>query len=68
MHSMLLVRRWLVGVTLWLALVLPGSGQQILINELMAAGQSVLAIQNARYFQEIQDKSEQLALASEHKS
>jgi signal transduction histidine kinase/DNA-binding response OmpR family regulator len=32
------------------------------------AGQSVLAIQNARYFQEIQDKSEQLALASEHKS
>jgi signal transduction histidine kinase/CheY-like chemotaxis protein len=32
------------------------------------AGQSVLAIQNARYFQEIQEKSEALAAASEHKS
>jgi len=32
------------------------------------AGQSVLAIQNARLFREIADKSEQLALASEHKS
>jgi GAF domain-containing protein/HAMP domain-containing protein/anti-sigma regulatory factor (Ser/Thr protein kinase) len=32
------------------------------------AGQSVLAIQNARLFREIADKSEQLALASQHKS
>jgi signal transduction histidine kinase/HAMP domain-containing protein len=32
------------------------------------ASQSVLAIQNARLFHEIADKSEQLALASEHKS
>ncbi|HEX6002608.1 MAG TPA: cache domain-containing protein, partial [Burkholderiales bacterium] len=32
------------------------------------AGQSVLAIQNARYFHEIEEKSEQLAAASEHKS
>ena len=32
------------------------------------AGLSVLAIQNARYFQEIEEKSEQLAAASEHKS
>jgi signal transduction histidine kinase len=32
------------------------------------ASQSVLAIQNARLFREIADKSEQLALASEHKS
>jgi signal transduction histidine kinase/DNA-binding response OmpR family regulator len=32
------------------------------------AGQSVLAIQNARYFHEIQEKSEELAAASEHKS
>jgi signal transduction histidine kinase len=32
------------------------------------ASQSVLAIQNARLYREIADKSEQLALASEHKS
>jgi signal transduction histidine kinase len=32
------------------------------------ASQSVLAIQNARLFREIKDKSQQLALASEHKS
>jgi K+-sensing histidine kinase KdpD len=32
------------------------------------AAQSVLAIQNARLFSEIQDKSRQLAVASEHKS
>ena len=32
------------------------------------ASQSVLAIQNARLFREIADKSEQLALASQHKS
>ncbi len=32
------------------------------------AAQSVLAIQNARYFREIQDKSEALAAASQHKS
>jgi signal transduction histidine kinase len=32
------------------------------------AAQSVLAIQNARLFREIADKSEQLALASQHKS
>src|SRR5262249_35599849 len=32
------------------------------------AAQSVLAIQNARLFREIEDKSRQLQLASEHKS
>ena len=32
------------------------------------AAQSVLAIQNARLFREIEDKSQQLAMASEHKS
>src|SRR4029434_2077808 len=32
------------------------------------AAQSVLAIQNARLFREIEDKSRQLGLASEHKS
>jgi signal transduction histidine kinase/putative methionine-R-sulfoxide reductase with GAF domain len=32
------------------------------------AGQCVLAIENARLFREIADKSEQLALASQHKS
>ncbi|MGH8703538.1 MAG: sensor histidine kinase, partial [Burkholderiales bacterium] len=32
------------------------------------AAQSVLAIQNARYFNEIQEKSEELAAASQHKS
>src|SRR5262249_27840524 len=32
------------------------------------AAQSVLAIQNARLFREIEDKSHQLQLASEHKS
>src|SRR5262249_14713726 len=32
------------------------------------AAQSVLAIQNARLFREIEDKSRQLAQASEHKS
>jgi hypothetical protein len=32
------------------------------------SAQSVLAIQNARYFREIQDKSEALAAASQHKS
>jgi hypothetical protein len=32
------------------------------------AAQSVLAIQNARYFREIQEKSEALAAASQHKS
>jgi signal transduction histidine kinase len=32
------------------------------------AAQSVLAIQNARLFREIEDKSRQLAMASEHKS
>ncbi len=32
------------------------------------AAQSVLAIQNARLFRELQDKSEQLAAASQHKS
>src|SRR5205823_9873202 len=32
------------------------------------AAQSVLAIQNARLFQEIEDKSRQLEIASQHKS
>src|SRR2546427_3980141 len=47
--------------------VRPFSDRQI---ELMAifADQAVIAIENVRLFDEIQDKSRQLALASEHKS
>src|SRR5262249_14313996 len=47
----------------------PGSFPQGTIHLLQTfAAQSVLAIQNARLFREIEDKSSQLQLASEHKS
>ena len=47
----------------------PGDFPQGTVNLLQTFGaQSVLAIQNARLFQEIEDKSRQLELASQHKS
>src|SRR6516225_5152510 len=47
----------------------PGNFPQGTIHLLQTfAAQSVLAIQNARLFREIEDKSRQLQLASEHKS
>src|SRR5262245_2248986 len=47
----------------------PGSFPEGTIHLLQTfAAQSVLAIQNARLFREIEDKSQQLQLASEHKS
>ena len=47
----------------------PGKFPQSTIELLQTfAAQSVLAIQNARLFAEIEDKSRQLAMASEHKS
>jgi GAF domain-containing protein len=48
---------------------LPGEFAESTITLLETfADQSVLAIQNARLFQEIEDKSRQLELASQHKS
>jgi signal transduction histidine kinase len=47
----------------------PGSFPAPVLDLLQTfAAQSVLAIQNARLFQEIEDKSRQLELASQHKS
>jgi signal transduction histidine kinase len=47
----------------------PGNFPKGTINLLQAfAAQSVLAIQNARLFHEIEDKNRQLQMASEHKS
>jgi signal transduction histidine kinase len=47
----------------------PGSFPKDIIRLLQTfAAQSVLAIQNARLFREIEDKSHQLELASQHKS
>ena len=47
----------------------PGSFPKDIIQLLQTfAAQSVLAIQNARLFREIEDKSHQLELASQHKS
>jgi GAF domain-containing protein len=47
----------------------PGSFPKGIIHLLQTfAAQSVLAIQNARLFREIEDKSRQLQVASEHKS
>ena len=47
----------------------PGNFPKNTINLLQTfSAQSVLAIQNARLFREIEDKSRQLAMASEHKS
>jgi signal transduction histidine kinase len=47
----------------------PGEFPQSTVDLLQTFGaQSVLAIQNARLFQEIEDKSRQLAEASQHKS
>ena len=46
-----------------------GNFQQQVVDLLRTfATQSVLAIQNARQFQEIEEKGHQLALASKHKS
>ena len=48
---------------------LPGAFDQATIDLMQPfASQSALAIQNARLFQEIEEKSRQLALASQHKS
>jgi signal transduction histidine kinase/CheY-like chemotaxis protein len=47
----------------------PGKFPDAVVRLLEAfAAQSVIAIQNARYFREIQEKSEQLEAASQHKS
>ena len=47
----------------------PGEFPQAVVRLLQAfAAQSVLAIQNAQMFKEIQEKSDQLAVASQHKS
>ena len=47
----------------------PGAFGQSIIELMQSfASQSALAIQNARLFQEIEDKSRQLELASQHKS
>ena len=71
-HSVLIVP--LVGAdqifgALLLQRRLPGEFPEPAVRLLQTlAGQSVLAIQNARLFREIAEKSEQLALASQHKS
>jgi signal transduction histidine kinase len=54
-------------ITLWKTEVAPFSDKQI---ELLMtfADQAVIAIENVRLFDEIQDKNRQLQLASEHKS
>jgi signal transduction histidine kinase len=47
----------------------PGKFPQAMVDLVQTfANQSVLAIQNARLFQEIEDKSRQLEVASQHKS
>src|SRR4029450_5956402 len=47
----------------------PGSFDQAVIELMQSfASQSALAIQNARLFQEIEEKSRQLEVASQHKS
>ena len=47
----------------------PGAFEQSIIDLMQSfASQSALAIQNARLFQEIEDKSRQLEVASQHKS
>ena len=47
----------------------PGAFDQSIIDLMQSfASQSALAIQNARLFQEIEDKSRQLEVASQHKS
>jgi signal transduction histidine kinase/HAMP domain-containing protein len=47
----------------------PGAFEQSIVDLMQSfASQSALAIQNARLFQEIEDKSRQLEVASQHKS
>ena len=60
--GVIIVRRRIIG-----ALVGGFSSQQVQLVEAFAA-QAVIAIENVRLFNEIQDKSEQLAAASRHKS
>jgi signal transduction histidine kinase len=64
---LLLEQRIMGGLVVWRRE--PGSFSPEVINLLQTfASQSVLAIQNARLFQEIADKSQQLEAASRHKS
>jgi len=59
---------WIVGM-LVVQRHAPGEFQQPVVGLLQTfATQSVLAIQHARLFQEIQDKGRQLGVASQHKS
>ena len=54
-------------IALWRKVVRPFTDKQIEVVETFA-DQAVIAIENVRLFDEIQDKSRQLQLASEHKS
>jgi signal transduction histidine kinase len=60
--GVIIVRRRIIG-----AFVGGFSSQQVQLVEAFAA-QAVIAIENVRLFNEIQDKSQQLAAASRHKS
>ncbi len=60
-------QRLLGGLVVWRKW--PGPFAAELVNLLQTfAAQSVLAIQNARLFQEVQDQSRQLEIANQHKS
>jgi len=54
-------------ITLWRKAVRPFTDKEIELVETFA-DQAVIAIENVRLFEEIQDKNRQLQLASEHKS
>jgi signal transduction histidine kinase len=54
-------------VTLWSREIHPFTDRQVALVETFA-DQAVIAIENVRLFDEIQEKSRQLQLASEHKS
>src|SRR5262245_5186984 len=55
------------GIALWRKSVRPFTDKQIALVETFA-DQAAIAIENVRLFDEIQDKSRQLAEASQHKS